>query len=80
MLDQLESAKRVVGAKQVRRAILTGDAVTVFLADDADPALTQPLQKLCEERGVETVCVRTMDKIGKACRISVGAACAAILR
>ena len=79
MLRKLETAKRVVGIKQVKRAVLSGEAVTVFLADDADPAMTEPLQALCEERGIETVRVESMQKIGKACHIAVGSACAAIL-
>ena len=80
MLVKLETAKRVVGIKQVRRAVLSGDAVTVFLADDADPAMTEPLQTLCEQHGIQTVRVESMQKIGKACHIAVGSACAAILR
>ena len=79
MLGKLETAKRVVGIKQVRRAILSGDAATVFLADDADPAMTEPLSALCDERGIQTVRVESMQIIGKACHIAVGSACAAIL-
>ena len=80
MLRKLETAKRVVGIKQVKRAILSGDAVTVFLAEDADPAMTEPLQALCEERSIETIRVESMQKIGRVCHIAVGSACAAILR
>ena len=80
MLSQLETAKRVVGVKQVRRAILAGECGAVFLADDADPALTEPLQALCQARGIEIVRVSAMKRLGAACGIAVGAACAAIVR
>ena len=79
MINELETAKRVVGIKQVKRAVLAKQAVKVFLADDADPALTESLQQICVEQGIETERVKTMSLIGKACRIAVGAACAAIL-
>ena len=79
MIKELETAKKVVGVKQVRRAVLAKQASKVFLADDADPALTESLQQLCGEYGVQTENVKTMALIGKACRIAVGAACAAIL-
>ena len=80
MIEQLETGKKVVGIKQVRRAVLAGLAQKVFLADDADPALTENLQQLCDENGVQTESVRSMAVLGKRCEIAVGAACAAILR
>ena len=45
-LETLKTAKKVVGCKQVRRAIQEGRAVTLFLADDADPMLTAPLAQI----------------------------------
>ena len=43
MLEDLSSKDKVVGLKQVRRAIVCGRAGHVFLARDADPRLTGPL-------------------------------------
>lgn len=80
MLSQLKSAKKVVGAKQLRRALAEQTATAVFLAKDADPALTQPLAQQCEPCGIAPVWVESMQALGKACGISVGAAAAAILR
>ena len=42
-LETLKSADRVTGLKQVGKAVKNHRAVRVFLADDADPMLTQPL-------------------------------------
>ena len=80
MLDELKTGKKVVGIKQLRRALTDQTAELVFLAKDADPALTEPLMAQCREGGVEVVSDVTMAELGKACGISVGAAAAAILR
>ena len=80
MLDELKTEKKVVGIKQLRRALADQTAELVFLAKDADPALTEPLMAQCREGGVEVVSDVTMAELGKACGISVGAAAAAILR
>ena len=80
MLDELKTAKKVVGIKQLRRALADETAELVFLAKDADPALTEPLLAQCRDSGVEVVTGVTMAELGKACGISVGSAAAAILR
>ena len=50
MLEDLSSKDKVVGLKQVRRAIVCGRAGHVFLARDADPVsythLTLPTIRL----------------------------------
>ncbi len=79
-LEALENADKVIGVKQVAKAVNKGFAVCVFLADDADGRVVGPLQRLCEERSVETVHAATMKELGVACAIEVGAAAAAILR
>ena len=79
MLDQLKTHRRVVGIKQLRRALKEGSVQGAFLARNADPALTEPLVELCESLGVEICWIGTMSELGKACGISVGAAAAGIL-
>lgn len=80
MLTELKTGPRVVGAKQTRRALSDGRAVRVFLADDADPGVTGPIEALCAERGAEPEHVSTMRELGQACGIAVGAAVAALVR
>ena len=80
MLEKLKTESKVVGIKQLRRALKEQRASLVFLAKDADPALTEPLLAQCRSCGVETVCDVTMLELGKACGIAVGAAAAAIVR
>ena len=79
-LEDLKTAKKVVGCKQLRRALSEDRAVVVFLADDADPMLTAPLALQSTMQGVEIVRADTMEQLGRACGISVSAACAAIVR
>lgn len=75
----LSSQKHVVGAKQIRKALTAGSARRVFLAKNADPAITEPLAALCQLNRVEYAWVRSMTDLGRACGIEVGAAAAAIV-
>jgi large subunit ribosomal protein L7A len=79
-LDALKSASRVMGTKQVSKAVKRGDATCVFLADDADARVIEPLVVLCQGQGVPVEHAATMADLGNACGIEVGAAAAAILR
>ena len=47
MLDELKTAEKVVGIKQLRKALAVGKAKTVFIAEDADPLLTEPIVRQC---------------------------------
>lgn len=69
----------VVGAKQLRKALRSGQAVFVYLAKNADPALTGALAAACEENQVSYAWVPTMQELGRACGIDVGAAAAAVV-
>jgi len=73
-------AQLVVGSKQLKKALLSGRAQRVFLARDADPAVTEPIACMCREAQVEAMWVPTMTMLGKACGIDVGAAAAATLK
>lgn len=79
MQDKLKTSRKVVGLKQSRRAVENRTASALYLAEDADPRLTDPLRSLCRESGVPVIPVSTMAELGRACGISVGAAVAAVL-
>lgn len=70
----------VVGAKQLKKALRDGRADRVFLARNADPALTQPLAELCAQTNVPCAWVSSMELLGKQCGIEVGAAAAAAVK
>ena len=80
MLDELKGARKVVGIKQLRRALSAGNVAKAFLAEDADPRLTDPLAELCSSFGVPCESVPTMAELGKAAGIDIRAAAAGILR
>ena len=75
----LTNRKVVVGSKQLKKALLAGRAECVFLAENADPAITEPLEQMCSELHIQITWVRTMAELGQKCGIEVGAAAAAVL-
>ena len=79
-LEILRKSKVVVGAKQLRKALQKGTVRCVFLAENADPAITEPMEEECTARGVPVETEFTLAELGRACRISVGAAVAVILK
>lgn len=79
LLEELRDAAHVVGAKQTRRALANRQAKKLFLAADADPALTAPLADLARQSGLPVDSSATMAQLGAACGIAVGAACAALI-
>ncbi len=69
--------KMVVGAKQLRKALSSGRARRVYLAKNADPAITEPLEALCQQNRIPCAWVKSMKDLGEAAGIEVGAAAAA---
>ena len=75
--QELAKSKFVVGAKQLKKALKNGTAHRVFLACNADPAVTEPIAALSKQNHVDVAWVRSMTDLGHACGIEVGAAAAA---
>lgn len=80
MLNELAAMEKVIGVKQSRRAVRDGLARQVFLAADADPALTEPLLQQCREQEIPVELRFTMRELGQAAGIQVGAAVVALLK
>ena len=79
MLTELTVMEKVVGAKQVKRALKDGRAKKLFWAENADPRVLQPLIQEAVRSGVPLQQIGTMKEQGEACGIAVGAAVAALL-
>ena len=79
MLTELKTQRKVVGIKQLRKSLKDGLILRAFLAENADPGLTEPIAEECARLGVETIMVPTMAELGKACGSTVGAAAAGLL-
>jgi len=79
LIGQLQTEHKVVGVKQSRKAVQRGKARLVFLAQDADPQVTEPIQALCASSGVPVETIPHMKDLGAACGIRLGCAVAALL-
>ena len=79
VLTELASQEQVIGVKQSRKAVREGRAKRVYLACDADPAITEPVAVSCEAAGIPVETEHTMAQLGRACRITVGASVVAVL-
>ena len=78
MLKQAD--KRVVGTKQVLRALNEDKAARVFLGKDADGFIYHRINALCEEKRVPVTVVDTMQDLGRLCSVNVKTASAAVLK
>lgn len=80
MLSELKTKSKVIGVKQSLKAVKAGHALRVYLAEDADPALLDPIRSHCAAEQIDTVAVESMAMLGQACGIDVGAAVAVLLK
>ena len=78
-LPNLAEMNLVVGAKQLKKAVKAGRVRYVFLAENADPAVTDPLAELCAANHIQITWVPSMTELGRCCGIEVGAAAAAVV-
>ena len=79
ILRNLTGKKLVIGAKQLKKALHDGSAKQVFLARNADPAITEPILALCQRYSIPVLWVKTMKELGQACGIEVGASASAVI-
>ncbi len=72
--------RRVVGTKQVLRALDEGKIARAYVAQDADLLLTKRVVDRCYDMDIPCTQVESMDKLGRACGIDVKAAAAGLLK
>ncbi len=80
MPERLKTAQKVTGVRQVTRALRNDKTACVYLAENADPRVREPIAHLARELSVPVIAVETMEALGSACGIAVGSAVAAILK
>lgn len=80
MLSELKTGAKVIGIKQTQRALKDGKLRLVFLAEDADSRVTEPLEALCRELGVEVKRVPHKKELGSVCGIAVSSAVVGLFR
>ena len=80
-MEMLRSAaKKVVGTKQVTRALKAGTAARAYVANDADTFIFQQVIRAAESAGVPCIRVNTMKELGLVSGVEVPAAAAAVLK
>ncbi len=79
VLAEIKNSPKVIGTKQVKKAINKGIAKKVFIALDAEPHIIEPIKELCRQNQVEVSMVENMDTLGNACGIEVGSATVALI-
>ena len=75
-----DAGRRVVGTKQLLRALDEGKVAQAFVARDADLLLTKRVVDRCYEMIIPCTQVESMEKLGRACAIDVKAAAAGLLK
>lgn len=73
-------SRKIVGTKQVLRALKSNQVEKVFIASDADESVKLSVVDSCKELEVDTEEITTMRELGDVFGISVGAATAAVLK
>jgi len=68
------------GLRQTLRAVASGRAKEVWLADDAAEKIRAEVIEACEKHGVALKTVASMDRLGHMCRICVPCAAAALTK
>ncbi|CAK7004480.1 ribosomal L7Ae/L30e/S12e/Gadd45 family protein [Tissierella carlieri] len=80
MLSKLNGTNKIVGAKQVKRALNSQEVEAVFIANDADNKVINEIKEICISKQIQVIYVDNMKKLGDACGIDVNAATAALLK
>ncbi|MBU3196854.1 ribosomal L7Ae/L30e/S12e/Gadd45 family protein [Clostridium algidicarnis] len=79
MIDRL-LGKKVVGIKQVTKALNNDQGLKLYVAEDADSKIVIPIVSIAEEKNIEIEYISTMKYLGKMCGIEVGSAATLILK
>ena len=80
MVANLKAKNKVVGIKQVKRALTSQEVEILYIADDVDKSIKDEILNLAIDKRVPIVELNTMEELGNACGIDVGAATAALLK
>ncbi len=80
MENLINAPSKVVGTKQVLRALKAGELKRIYVANYIDTFLYQKIIRAAEAAGVATVRVESSLELGRACGLEIASAAAGILR
>ena len=72
--------RKVVGTKQVIRALKAGTVARVYAANDADTFIYQQVVRSAESAGIPCVRVPSIKELGMICGVDVPTAAAGLLK
>jgi len=79
-LNELASPRRIAGINSVLRKLNSGEAIKVFLSEEADRRLLSEILAEAEKRGVPIEWAETSLQLGRACAVTRKTAAAALLK
>ncbi len=79
-LSELAVPNRVVGERQVKKALINGNIIKLFIAEDANRSRIEYLIELAVESEIEIEHAVSMQVLGRACAISRGASVAGLAK
>jgi large subunit ribosomal protein L7A len=74
-----KAKKKTVGSKQTLKTVQQGMAKVVFIAQDAQSHVVNPIVQACSLKNIPVIRVDEMLELGKTCGIEVGCAAASIV-
>lgn len=79
-MHRLHTQPKVVGIKQTLRAIQSETVEVIYIAQDAQPHVTNKIKESANNRQIPIIPVETMKELGNQCQVEVQTATAAILK
>ncbi len=81
-MEMLKAAgsRKVVGTKQVLRALKAGNVARVYICSEADTFIYQQVVRAAEEAGIPCIRTASMKELGMICGVDVPTAAAGLLR
>lgn len=78
--EVLKMARKVIGAKQTLKAAEKQKLQQVFLGNDAEQKVIEPIRRTCQMNGIAIDESLTMVELGRLCEIEVGAAAVGVMK
>lgn len=79
-MNELENIPKVIGTKQTAKALQKDQVQVLYIAKDAENKIVEQVVEQAQNKGVQVIKVPSMQDLGRAFGIEVGAATAAILK
>lgn len=80
LFTNIPKEKILVGVKQTKKALKENQAQKIVVASDVQSHVISPILELCSHDNVLVEYAESMEKLGKAVKIDVGAAVVTILK